>query len=287
MTHASLPCLLTLSLLWCSDLWAQTEQPATPAGEEVPANDDKAIALYNAGVAFYESGRYVAAIEAFEEAYRLSGRHLLLLNIASAYEKLGKLGKAVDALERFEPHADPERQVPLKKRIASLHERIKSQRPTPTPSPASSVPPLAPATPPLAPVGDPLDPTSLDQKATLAPRTEGSNAVAWVSVAAGGALMAAGGTLLLLGEADHRDLQDRLEDRSLNVRFPQQRQEAQELDESADQKKLLGVVFLGLGAATAATGALLFVLGSEDEGDEMTLSLVPQPTGGATLYGRF
>jgi len=65
--------LVASTLSWSA--WAQDNATA------------QARALFNAGAKAYETGKYPAAIQAFEEAYRLSPREGLLFSIAQAHRR--------------------------------------------------------------------------------------------------------------------------------------------------------------------------------------------------------
>jgi tetratricopeptide (TPR) repeat protein len=80
---------------------------------------------FMAGQDYYTQGRYLKAIEEFEEAYRLDPRPLLLFNIAQAHEKLGNLKQAVGYLKRFlEAEPDTDERTTLLNKIAVLEARI-------------------------------------------------------------------------------------------------------------------------------------------------------------------
>lgn len=104
--------------------------------------DQRARELYLQGDRHYSEGRYELAVTAFQESYALSGRPLLLYNLANAYERLGRHVEALDALRRYQPHASPDEQLTLSSRIAALEARIAQQmaqeaqaRPEPSPEP--------------------------------------------------------------------------------------------------------------------------------------------------------
>lgn len=107
------------------------------AGAQV-ATDQRARELYLQGDRYYSEGRYELAVSAFQESYDLSGRPLLLFNLANAYERLGRYAEALDALRRYQPSAPPHEQMALRSRIASLEERAAQAAPDPTPEPAPS-----------------------------------------------------------------------------------------------------------------------------------------------------
>jgi tetratricopeptide (TPR) repeat protein len=76
------------------------------------AQDVEAVARarlrYEEGARLYDQGQYLAAVHAFEEAYRLSQAKPLLFNIAQAYRLLGH-GHCAEALAAYERYlaADP------------------------------------------------------------------------------------------------------------------------------------------------------------------------------------
>ena len=79
---------------------------ASPAFAQPGATDERARELYLLGDDLYSQGRYEEALAAFEEAYRLSERPLLLFNIANAQERSGQWQGAIESLEGYLPHAD-------------------------------------------------------------------------------------------------------------------------------------------------------------------------------------
>lgn len=77
------------------------------------------------GSEYYEAGQYKEAIEEFEKAYRLDPKPLLLYNIAQAYEKMGKLKKAVDYFNQFiDKDTRKTDTASVKNKIANLEARI-------------------------------------------------------------------------------------------------------------------------------------------------------------------
>lgn len=75
MRRALLPVLLAASIAVTGDALAQ----GSP--------DDQAKTLFNVGAQAYESGQFPAAIQAFQEAYRLSPRPGILFSMAQAHRK--------------------------------------------------------------------------------------------------------------------------------------------------------------------------------------------------------
>lgn len=121
MRHlVTLACGLALSL-GTGQLLAQTEAP--PAAD-LTDDERKALELYQRGDASYASGDYAAAIEAFEAAFALSRRPLLLFSMANAHERAGALVAAKAALLRYRTVADTSEHATIDARIASLDVRI-------------------------------------------------------------------------------------------------------------------------------------------------------------------
>ncbi len=62
--------------------------------------DDDALArrLFETGRAYFERAEYEEAAESFAEAYRLSGRPSLLVNLARSQEELGQRDEAIESL---------------------------------------------------------------------------------------------------------------------------------------------------------------------------------------------
>ena len=112
--------------------------PNPPTHKVDKKADAHARKLYKKGDRAYAEGRYEDAVAAFERAYRLSGRSLLLFNLGNAYERLGRYGEAAEALDRYLPDAKPSEQDIVEKRIDNLRRRAKAEqqdKPPPPPPP--------------------------------------------------------------------------------------------------------------------------------------------------------
>lgn len=99
--------------------------------------DQRARDLYVQGDRAYNEGRYEEAVQAFAESYRLSGRPLLLFNLANAYERLGRYQDALTTLRQYAPSAAVQEQAQIRARIAALEQRAASS-PSGTSSASSS-----------------------------------------------------------------------------------------------------------------------------------------------------
>lgn len=134
-----LVCLLSAAL--AADPVSLPEAP--PAGyTPSPADDARARELYENGAMLYDEGRYEDAVAAWTEAYRLSGRPLLLFNMANASERLGRYAEAMALLSRYRAYAPSEEREILDRRIRNIEARLDDEPaaapPTTAPAPATA-----------------------------------------------------------------------------------------------------------------------------------------------------
>jgi tetratricopeptide (TPR) repeat protein len=102
---------------------AETPPPAAPTQQE----QDDALARnhFESGRAYFAQARYDDAAREFSEAYRLSHRNPLLLNLARALEEADRETEAVEALDiwlRDSPPNDPSRTEVTERRTRLVHE---------------------------------------------------------------------------------------------------------------------------------------------------------------------
>jgi len=118
-----------------------TASPSLSSGQE-----EEAKRLYSSGAELYEEGNYELAIKAFREAYEISKRHPLLMNVANAQERLGDLQGAIDSLNEYRIYADLETKEKLERRIRVLEQRQDEAGPATaaTPMPAETGPQMEP-----------------------------------------------------------------------------------------------------------------------------------------------
>ncbi|MGE0791724.1 MAG: tetratricopeptide repeat protein [Sandaracinaceae bacterium] len=123
----ALPLLLIASLALAPRARAQQDDgEAQPSGED---EEDLARRVFDTGRSYFERAEYERAIEAFREAYRLSGRVEMLLNIARAYEALSREAEAIAALEEAIA-ADPEIEATAGPRIERLRRQMEHREAT-------------------------------------------------------------------------------------------------------------------------------------------------------------
>ena len=127
---------------------------ATPVGSSSllalvsPSVDEQAQARYQTGLEAFEAGRFAEAATAFEEAFELAGDPTLLYNVSFAYEKAGKLDKALEALDQYAELAPESERAEIERRRKALALRIeKSEQEAEQAEPtedASTPPPAEP-----------------------------------------------------------------------------------------------------------------------------------------------
>lgn len=137
-------------LVWWMLAGSSPAQPAATSGAE-PTEDelDRARRLHQVGTQWYEEGQYERAVDAFQQAYALTGAPAFLYNIANAQERGGLLRDAIETLERYRLDAPPEELPAVQRRILSIERRIVSAQPTPLPDLDAARPPPAPEAPPV------------------------------------------------------------------------------------------------------------------------------------------
>lgn len=74
---------------------------SAPAFAQDEADKAQAREQFNRGIAQYEAGHYESALEAFQEAYRLSPHPMVRVNMANCYDRLSKPVEAMFHFERF------------------------------------------------------------------------------------------------------------------------------------------------------------------------------------------
>ncbi len=98
------------------------------SGIALADDDERAKQLYKNGIMLIEEGHYEEAIEAFQAAYDISKRELLLFNIASAQEQAGHLEEARKSFTRYRVYAPVEEHEGIKIRIAAIDVKIEEAK---------------------------------------------------------------------------------------------------------------------------------------------------------------
>jgi hypothetical protein len=239
---------------------AEDEPKPYPECTKTPTDSETAAAkgAFQAGTASFDESDYPRAITYWEDAYRRDcTANLLLKNLARAYELYGQKRQAVVALETFlvrEPNSGEKDQI--QRRIEVLKNQIASEKATPVAVVATPV-----ATPPAAPVTKP--PATTEPEPAPAVRT-GKRSVVPLVVAGAGAVVAVVGVAVyakatsdyngyltkcpvLPGTNTHNCTKNGIGDPA-----------TQSAANSAKNRRTVGGVVLGVGAAAVAGGLIWY-----------------------------
>lgn len=273
-TTAHRPGGLRLALLVClaaaSAGAEETESIEPPASAEPSAGDARVVELNERGGSLYAEGDYRRAAELFLQAYAVDGDPNLLFNIAACYEGLGDREGAIEKYRAFlaAPHADaegrPRAEGAITRLLANEHAAL----------------PQAPLEPLVAPAATPsaVAATSSAPAADLAPSSAVPEWLPWAVLGGGAALGVAGVSLYLLGAADHREVTDAAGYDAPDAVVRWRRGRAEELVESGDTKKVVGVTTAALGGAVVLGYVVWRAFETSDEpgnGPRMDVALSP------------
>ena len=243
MAWASL-LLPLLTPAWAAAQSADAAFEADPGEGAHPhsADDDRrARELFVLGDRLYEEGRYEASVTAFTEAYRLSGRPLLLFNLANAEERLGRLDDAAEHLRAYLPHAPEDEREAVEMRARRIEERAAAARENGTP-PDVTPPPTTP-----------LEPSHSAQRLHRA---------GVASLIIGGALVGAGAVFTVLANGARSDARAACAD--VNGSHICSSAARQPLDRDK-RDSLIADLGMGIGLAAAVTGLVLLLRGRHTE----------------------
>ncbi len=235
----------------------------TLASPALAGPDEDARALYDQAVAHYDLAEYRQAIAKFKEAYHLSREPLLLFDIAQAYRLAGSYCRNAIVFYRnylrVKPNAS-NRDV-VEKWLREL-EPCATNETDPATAPDASITPLTVSNEP-APAPGPANPPI-----ETARPARSSRWLSWTLVGGGATLVLAGGSGLFwvkgdrdaaLGDGcrpDCKGLRDRLELRA-NVSY----------------------ALVGIGAALATTGVVLWLRGPSSDKRDPTAYVAPAGSG--------
>lgn len=245
-------------------------QPATEGEAAVAEESDDARArrLYLQGDRLYAEGAYLAAVEAFQEAYELSRRPLLLFNLANAYERLGRYADASDVLQRYLPYAPAHEQDSLRRRLANLQALEENRRAE------EEAAARAAAQPPPEP-----PPVATEPASTAAPArhddTHWMRTTGWVLVGTGAAFLVGGGAAAGVAATARGDADDLCVDEIC----PVQARDAIDRDTTFS---LLADVGIGVGAGALVTGIILLLSEDDDAAEHARVRV--RPDGVALRY---
>lgn len=220
------------------------------------SDDERARMHFQSGLSYYEQARYSDAAREFTEAYTLSQRPALLLNLSQAYERDLKFAEAIVELERYQqlvPDSPQQRTVETRiERLRELQTRVASN------TQATAAPPVVEEAPP---VEEPATAPVVDPTPTPSPGGSGVSVPGLVLAGSGGLLLAGSVVLGIMAHSRHTDLQDRCPGGACPA--------GEDAQSDIDAGRTLGWVSTGLmagGIVAAAVGAVLLL--THDGGSE-------------------
>jgi tetratricopeptide (TPR) repeat protein len=160
------------------------------AAQADPSEKQRAAAAYKAGMAHYQLEEYDAAIEKFQEGFRLEPQPEFLYNIALCYRQSKRPDKALSYFQKFlrmRPNA-PNR-ADVEQQIENMQAAIAAQKNPPPPPPPPPTPSTTPSTT--------TTPTENALVATAPPKKKPVYQRGWFwGVVAGGAVVVVGAVVL-------------------------------------------------------------------------------------------
>jgi tetratricopeptide (TPR) repeat protein len=252
------PCVVAASLLL--PLSAHGQPAASQPAKAADAAPDKASpevaakveGMYLKGAALYRARKYRLAAQQFEAAYKLFPEPNLLYNAGRCYEALGQIAKAMGSYQRFldHPRADAATKTKARAKLAVLKSAAVAA--TEAKDPQGGAKPAG--TKPKAP------PTRTPSKADERP-SKALTYSKWIVGALGLAAAGVGTAMYMLGKKDHDEVIDaKNAARGVAGIISMTRARAQELVDSGDTKKLLGVILWSVGGAALVASATFFLL---------------------------
>ncbi|MFK7987257.1 MAG: PEGA domain-containing protein [Sandaracinaceae bacterium] len=117
-----------------------TSLVTTTASAQTDADRARARGHFEQGVSLYESGQHRAALEQFQEAYRIAPHPMVRVNMANCYEQLGRPLEAIHHFERFLAEAEaanPQQRREVETAMRRLEGQLGEVRLSVTPDGAS------------------------------------------------------------------------------------------------------------------------------------------------------
>lgn len=229
--------------------------------------------LFEKGEELYAKGDYEKAVESWEMSYDIYEADLILLSIANAYERLGKIEKARESLARWRDAAPEEERADLDARLAKLDERIAKEK--------------AEAKAREAREKAEKDAHAQGLAAERAKHEQpGGLFVPGLVIAGVGGVAAIGGGVFDGLAYRSRPVESEVCAKSLDDKLLC-RESARTSIERSNTFALVGDIMLFAGVATAATGVVLVVLKSSKKKDETKTAVSPWfvPGGGGMAVG--
>jgi tetratricopeptide (TPR) repeat protein len=164
--------------------------------QEAPVDDERARAHYVAGESHFAAERWTDAAREFQQAYALSRRPEMLINLSRAHERAGQLPEAIADLQLLlESYPQTSYRVEAEQRTVVMQAKLDAQPPPALPPVTAAEEP--PSAPPPAP-----------EPVRMWPPRWPTLVVGSLAIAAGAAALGTG----LRSHALHGDLEERCGD---------------------------------------------------------------------------
>jgi tetratricopeptide (TPR) repeat protein len=248
-------------------LLGSTVASAQSATQSTPTltPDERARELYLRGDRLYAEGSYGEAVTAFQRAYELSRRPVLLYDMANALERLGRYEEALQQLNAYAPHAPEHQRHTVLKRINSLEARAEEQHRKEGPARANPEVPSG-----AGPAAGPI----------VAATAESAQPLPWLGYAIGGAgLLSIGlGVAFGVSAASARsDAEARCVDNGASVLCPRS---VEGLLSDRRSRALAADIAWGLGAVGLGVGLYLILDADSESGSATQLRTSATSSGG-------
>lgn len=212
------------------------------------AGDEEARRIYQLGEDAFDNERFAEAAAYFEQALALSGRPELLFNVGASYQRDGNAAEAIRAFEQYlalAPGSEHDDEIEVRLRVLRMSEDSGTETEPPT---------------------DERQPS----------QSSGVPAGPLVLVIAGAGAMVGGAVALFIGGS-----------KRANVEEPDAGSFWVDVESDADAARTLGIVggvALGVGAALAVLGIVLWTQSGDSDENDLT---VRATFGGAMLEGQW
>ncbi len=236
-------------------------------------DDQRARSHFEAGTSYFQESRFEDAVREFQEAYRLSQRSMLLINIGLSYSHALKFDEAIAAYQKYlESEPDAANRSEIEARIEHLRKmsqqvRVAEEQES-TELPEDTEQPQEPIeSEPAEQQSDEAEQSQVAQPTASSSEkdSDDGSVLPWVIGGIGVALIAGGSVSGALTLSMQSELDDDCMDSRLCLSS-----ESDTID-TAQTLAVLTDVLLGTGIAALVTGAvLLFVLDDSAESEDPT-----------------
>jgi tetratricopeptide (TPR) repeat protein len=250
-------CVVVAAVLWAS---ATVAAQAPTAGMEEEARN-----LFRAGSSAYSEGRYESALDYFRRSYELSGRSMLLYNMATAADRLRQ---DEDALRWYRQYLEEVPDAPNASEVksrAAVIERTLDRRAKAAEESRKGEAEVEPEA--GAEQGAEENATAATADAPPPKKSANLKLPGWIMVAAGGAILAGGATTGAMALS----LDGKLADRCNPLCEPE---DQSDIDRRDTMATLSTVMIIG-GAAVAAAGVVLLLLPSASKKERREAAFTP------------